>query len=230
VNGYRVLAVGVGAIALLSGCGGHDFAEGSADDIVTAASADMKELSSMRMHGELILGGEDVSFDVSLDTGGDCQGSLSGVEIGHVEFVVHGGQSWVRPDKTFWRASAGKRADDVIALVGDKWVVLLPGDDDFLEPLCDLDARLRSIGDGSDPGAGRQGTDQIDGQDAVIVTSTTADGDPVKMWVATDDPHHVVKLDVPSGDEAGTVTFSDFDADLGIEAPAESDTIDLDSL
>lgn len=226
---YLMLAVGAGAIALLSGCGGNDFAEESAADIVKAAGADMQDLSSLRMQGALTSNGQDVSIDLALNTDGDCQGSI-GLGDGTAEIVQQGGQAWFKPDQAFWEANAPDQADQIMQVVGDKWVVLPPGDESFTS-FCDLDTLLKDIGDGPESDTSTEGeTEEVDGQDTVIVNSTSDSGDPVKAWIATDDPHHILKMQVTQGDEPGTITFSDFDADLEIEAPADEDTIDLNNM
>jgi hypothetical protein len=224
-----MLAVGVGAIALLSGCGGNDFAQESADTIVKAASDDMKSLSSLRMQGEVTTNGEQVTIDLALNTDGDCQGSL-GVMGGKAEIIQQGDQAWFKPDEAFWRATGGEQADMIISAVGDKWVVLPQGDESFTS-FCDLDSLLSDLGDGPESDSTTEGdTEEVDGQETVIVNSKTDNGDPVKAWIATDDPHHIIKMEVDQGDEPGTISFSDFDEDLQIEAPAESDTIDLNNM
>jgi hypothetical protein len=222
------MAVGVGAIALLSGCGGNDFAEGSADDIVKAASADMKALSSMRMQGELTASDQAITIDLALNTDGDCQGSI-GVMGGKAEIIQQGDQAWFKPDQAFWEATAAEQADQIVQLVGDKWVVLPTGDDSFTS-FCDLDTLLEDIGNGPDSETTKGDTDEVDGEDTVIVKSTSDNGDPVQAWIATDDPHHILKMQVTSGDEPGTITFSDFDADLEIEPPADDEVIDLNNM
>ena len=223
-----MLAVGVGAIALLSGCGGNDFAEGSADSIVEAASADMKELSSLRMEGELTSNDQDITIDLALNTDGDCQGSI-GVMGGTAEIIQQDGTSWFKPDQAFWEATAAEQADQIVQLVGDKWVVLPEGDDSFTS-FCDLDTLLEDLSDGPESDTTKGDTEEVDGQDTVIIKSTSDQGDPVQAWIATDAPHHILKMEVTQGDEPGTITFSDFDADLQIDAPAESDTIDLNNM
>lgn len=223
-----MLALGVGALALLTGCGGNDFAEQPADDIVKAAGDDMKALSSLRMEGEVTTNGEKVTIDLALNTDGDCQGSL-GVAGGTAQLVQQGDQAWFKPDEAFWRAQAADQADMIIAAVGDKWVVLPPGDESF-SSFCDLDTLLSDIGNGPESDSTKGDTEEVDGQDTVIINSETDNGDPVKAWIATDDPHHILKMEVTTGDEPGTITFSDFDEDLKIEPPAESDTIDLNNM
>jgi hypothetical protein len=50
------------------------------------------------------------------------------------------------------------------------------------------------------------------------------------VWVATEDPHHILEMEVDQGDEPGTITFSEFDEELDVQAPAEDEVIDLEQL
>lgn len=63
--------------------------------------------------------------------------------------------------------------------------------------------------------------------EAVVVTSTSDEGDPVKAWVATDDPHHILQLEVDQGEEPGQIQFSDFDAELDLEEPTDDEVFDI---
>jgi hypothetical protein len=107
---------------------------------------------------------------------------------------------------------------------------VLPEGDDSFTSFCDLDTLLEDIGDGPESDTTKGDTAEVDGQDTVIIKSTSDSGDPVQAWVATDEPHHILKMEVTQGDEPGTITFSDFDADLNIEPPDDADVIDLNNL
>ncbi len=91
---------------------------------------------------------------------------------------------------------------------------------------CDLDGLLDDIGDPKDvEDASTDGTEDVDGEDAVRVIGTE-EGSETTAFVAVDEPHYILKIEV-TGDEAGEATFSDFDEDIEVEAPAEEDTITL---
>ena len=111
----------------------------------------------------------------------------------------------------------------MLALVGDKWVV---DTSDQFSSFCDLDGLLEDIGDPEDvEDAKTDGTEDVDGEEAVKVIGTD-DGSETTVFVATDEPHYILKVEV-SGDDAGTASFSEFDEDLEVEAPAEEETITL---
>jgi hypothetical protein len=237
---WQAVLGGVATTALLAACGGggsddasgesgSSFAEESPQAILDAAEKDMKALETVRLDGTMNQGGEELTFEMAVSTSGDCEGSI-GVQGGKAEILSVDGQSWMRPDEAFWKASAGESAAMITGLVGDKWVVLSGDDGDFAE-LCDLDELLSDMGDDEDAAdPTTEGTEELDGTEAVKVASETDEGDPVTVWVAVDEPHHLLKMEVTEGEEPGVITFSDFDEELDVQAPADEETIDLDKL
>ncbi len=55
-------------------------------------------------------------------------------------------------------------------------------------------------------------------------------GKPVTAWVAADDPHYILKMQVSQGSEPGTITFCDFNKSVSVEAPPSDQVIDLSKL
>ncbi len=235
-------AAGLGAVLVLAACGGGSeggsgedsgeeaaaFAEGSPEDITAAAEEDMKALSSLRMAGAISNDGQEISIDVALSTAGDCAGDLTLGEDAGFELLSVGGETWIKPSAAFWEQFAGPAASQVSEAAGDKWVAF-PGDeaDNFAE-ICDLDSLLDEFNEEDEgPAPELAGTEEVDGQEAVVVTSTSDEGDPVKAWVATEDPHHILQLEVDQGEEPGQIQFSDFDAELNLEAPAADEVFDI---
>jgi hypothetical protein len=223
-----VAAGAAGVLVALSGCG-NGFADESAEAITDAAATDMQDAKSLRMSGDLTNDGEEISIDLSMNTDGDCEGSI-GVQGGTAEIISLDDQSWFKPDEAFWNNFAGPQAEQIISMVGDKWVVL-PSDDDQFATFCDLDELLEEFDESDDDKKVEKGeTEEVDGQEAIIIEGESDEGDPIKAWIATDDPHYILKMEVTSGDEPGEISFSDFDEDLDIEAPADDEVIDLNNL
>lgn len=218
---------GITAMTLLSACGGG-FADESATTILEETEKDMKALSSVRVAGEMTQDGESVALDMVVSTSGDCEGTLE-IQDGTAEIRSVGGESWMKPDDAFWESFAGEQAALIQGVVGDNWVVLPEDEGDFSE-FCDLDELLEDTGDDDKAEPEKDGTEEVDGQETVRLTSETDDGDPTKVWVTVDDPHHILKMEVESGDEPGTITFSDFDEELEVQAPAEDEVVDLNEL
>lgn len=239
-SGMRMaLAItGVGALALLAGCSGGDsddgdggdFAKKSGADIAAAAKADMADLESMRVAGEITADEQAVSLDLQVASGGTCTGTM-GIGDGNVELLGVDGDTWMKPDEAFWRLSSGDTADQIMAIVGDKWVVL-PADDDSFGQFCDLDQLLDEMlddDDDTDTTYTVKGTDEVDGEDVVTVESTNDDGTSLG-YVRVDSPHRLLKIERSAGDQTGSVTFADFDDDVDAAAPSDDEVIDLNSL
>ena len=70
----------------------------------------------------------------------------------------------------------------------------------------------------------------VDGTEAVAVVSTDEDGESSTGYIAVEEPHHLLLIERTEGDEQGSVTFTDFDEPVEVEAPADDETVDLDSL
>ncbi len=71
---------------------------------------------------------------------------------------------------------------------------------------------------------------EVDGIAVVAVESTDEDGETSTGYIAVEEPHHLVRIEKTEGEDTGTVTFTEFDEPLEVEAPADEDTVDLDSL
>lgn len=228
MKAWQTLVGGIGTAALLAACGGGGFAEESPQTILEETESDMKALSSVRMVGDIVSDGEELSFDMMVSTEGDCVGTM-GVGGGEAELISVGGTSYMKPDAAFWDSFAGAQSEMIKGMVGDKWV-LMGGSDGDLSDLCDLDELLEDLGSEDEEEGEVAGTEDVDGQEAVEVRSETDEGDPLTVWVATEDPHHILKMEVTEGDEPGTIRFSDFNEDVDAEAPADDEVVDFNQL
>lgn len=206
---------------------GDEFAGQSAEDIVAAAETDMREAESLSMNGTITTGGEELTLDVALNRDEECTGSVA-IGGGSAEFVGQGDASYIKGDEAFWSAMTGgdAQAQAVLGLVGEKWAKLPAAGG--LGQVCDLDALLEGLGDDDedDPTPEKGDVEDIDGREAIAIASEE-DGETTTAWVATEAPHHILKVTVEGGDEPGEVTFSDFDEELDLTVPAEEDTVDL---
>jgi hypothetical protein len=228
----RTAGVLAAAVVLLAGCGGggNDFADQPPKDIAKAAAADMKDLTSLRMAGDLTTSGQKIGVDMLITTSGDCQGTIE-VTGGSAQIVSSGGQAYMKPDKAFWESQAPGQAAQIEAVVGDKWVVIPSASG--LDAACDLNQLLDGIDKpDSDPSNAPTSatSDSVDGQDAVKLVGKDDNGKPVTAWVATDDPHYILKMEVTQGSEPGVITFSDFNKTVSVEAPPSDQVIDLSKL
>jgi hypothetical protein len=229
----------IGALAVLGACGGggddggddggSEFAKESASAIEKASIEDMKAINAVHMEGSVTQEGGEIGLDLSLTTDGDCAGTVSRGESGSAEVVTLDGTSWFKPDEEFWRAQAGPAADKIIARVGDNWVQLPEGDQSFAS-FCDLDELLDQIDDDQDKPSEKGETEEVDGAEAITLTRDDEQDGTITVWVAVEDPHHILKVEQEGGDAPGSFTFSEFDQDAAIEAPADDEVMTIEEL
>jgi hypothetical protein len=221
------------AMALLAGCGGDDksdggdFAKGKADDIVATAKADMKKLDSVHMSGSISSSGQSLDIDLQVSSEGSCHGTF-GIGEGSAEVLGVDGKSWFKPNEAFWREQGGDQADTLIAMVGDKWVVDNSGQ---FSQFCDLDSLLDDVlaDETTDATYSVDGTEEIDGDTVVKVDRKSEKDGTSSGYVLADSPHYLVKVEKTEGEDAGTITFAEFNEDFTVEAPADDEVIDLDN-
>ncbi len=238
MTAIRQVVGAIAALAVLSACGGggdggdsdSEFASESASAIEKASIEDMKALDAVHMEGSVTQQGSEIGLDLSLTTDGDCTGTVSRGDSGSAEVITLDGTSWFKPDEEFWRAQAGPAAEQIISTVGDDWVQLPEGDESFAS-FCDLDELLDQIDDDQGKPSEKGETEELDGQEAVKLTRDDAEsGGTITVWVAVDDPHHILKVEQAEGDSPGSFTFSEFDEDASIEAPADDEVITVEEL
>ncbi|CUR55616.1 putative Lipoprotein [metagenome] len=236
-------AAGIVLVSALAACGGgsdsdgdggddaasakaaDDFAKQSAEEIQKAAVADMKELDSMTMSGELTQGSGTLGLELSLNTDGECKGTIT-VGDGSAELINVGKNSYLKADEAFWVATGGseEQGKAVVELLDGKWAII-PADGGFGQ-ICDLDSLLSGFDAKNSESPTVGDVTEVDGQEAVEVSSTK-DGGTVSALVATGEKHYILKIGQEGGSEPGSFTFSDFDADFEVEAPAKDETVDL---
>ena len=246
---------GVVAIAALvaaaTGCSGYegfttsDFAQQDGDAIVAAASEAMLEVTSLRMTGQVRDGGEQFFVDLSMDRGDRCTGTLR-VGGSHLDIRRIGDRAWIKGEAgAFNRLGGGSVPRQVLDRLSSSWLRV---DTRTARQLCDFDGLLASfevvdLGQEQDDGKGAgNGSSQQEEDDArapaTVVEETTIDGDKAvqltaspggahdeNAWVLSEAPHHVVKLESTSMQDGGTLSFSEFDVPVEVEAPARKDVI-----
>jgi hypothetical protein len=106
MRSWQALVAGIGTVSLLAACGGGGFAEESPDAIAEAAGEDMRALSAVRMAGDLRTDEQEMTIDLTLNTDGDCEGTLQ-VQGGEAQILSVGGESWMKLDDAMWDVFAG---------------------------------------------------------------------------------------------------------------------------
>ncbi len=231
------------AAALMSGCGddgdgggggdgGSDFTEQTADEISDAAKDAMAGLTGVSIDGSLSSDGQEIEIAMAVGEGGNCSGSFS-TQGATAEILGVDGTTWFRPDAAFWDLFAGPEAGpQIVAAAGDRWVTL-PDDDTSFKPFCDLEEFLGELtdSDGSDDATYTKGeTKEIDGEETIEIISERPEEGTSSGYVLVEGDHYLVSIVKEEGEDPGEVTFSGFDEQPDVEAPAEDEQIALEDL
>ena len=233
------LVVATALAAVLTGCGdsgdsggddgGGDFAEQSADQISEAAKDAMGDLEAVTIDGTLSSDGQEIGIAMSIGQGGSCTGSFD-TQGATAEILGVDGTTWFRPDAAFWELFAGPEiAPQIIAAAGDKWVTL-PEDDTSFKPFCDLEVFLGELVDDKDAEYSKGETKEIDGEETIEIISDRPDEGTSSGFVLVDGDHYLVSIVKEEGEDPGEVTFSGFDEQPDVEAPADDEQVALEEL
>jgi hypothetical protein len=181
---------------------GHgDYAHKSAEQIRKDVDFTMAGVGSLRMVGE----SDGFTFNASADRDGECVASVT-VGDGSADTPAHGRQ--------------------MNEQAGGKWV-RTPRSMGYFAPFCDLDELLDQVLAG-DPTMAEKGEEtDVEGQRAIALTADVSGGGTSTMWVASDAPHHLLKIETVGGDDPGVFTFSGYDEPVDVPIPPAEEVIDL---
>jgi hypothetical protein len=238
----RSLAIFGTAVALLAGCGSTGDKDAAAPATTTSAApadngvaalepaaiidkakAALKTAKSFHINGAIKDEGQETDLDLKI-SGADVIGSMT-VSKAKVELLRVGGKQFMKPDAAFWKLTAAAQADKVIAVVGDRWVVVPASNKDLggLFTVTDIDQLLEPDGTVT-KGAPKP----IDGTPAIGLVEGGSDGGT--LYVATTGEPYPLKLEGPTAADGG-LTFSEFGATFDdIKAPAAADQLDLSKI
>jgi len=231
--------------AVLSGCGGDDgdggdgdkkgggsgddFAGQSAEKISDAAKDAMGDLKAVTIDGTLTSDGEEITIAMSIGEGGNCTGSFS-TQGATAEILGVEGTTWFKPDEAFWALYAGaEAAPQVIEAAGDRWVTL-PETDTSFKQFCDIEDFLGQLTDNGDATYTKGETKEIDGEETIEIISDRPEKGVSSGFVLTEGDHYLVSIVKEEGTDPGEVTFSGFDEQPDVEAPAEDEQVALADL
>jgi hypothetical protein len=172
-------------------------------------------LDSVHLRSETHADGGVTLMDLSLSRDGDCIGRLQLPAWSEpADFLVLNGVDYVRGSAEFWGDAAGQYAD--------RWVTT--GD---LASYCDFKERLTPFTRPIDEElTSRDGESQLDGQEVVRV-STPTQGGRLRAWVASADPHHVLRLELTGGPATGTIDLSAFDEPAEVPPPPAGEVVEF---
>jgi hypothetical protein len=228
---------GLAAVALLaSGCGSDSkpgtsektepqssFARQTVAEIRSATATDMANIESVTITGDVPE--QELTFTVSLDSDGNCTGDIE-AGGGKGSVVESASGSFVTGDELFWNAFVGpEKAAQMIAVAEDAWV-RTPREAGYFLPQCDFKVIVPTLTTGDAKAATKGEESEVDGESAVAISSSEG-GVTSTAWIATDAPHHLLKLTTKGGKDAGTFTLSGFDEPVDAALPADAKVIDL---
>ncbi|MEO3763112.1 hypothetical protein [Streptomyces sp. B8F3] len=224
-----VSALGVTA---LSACGSEDsgLASKSAEEIKDETATAMRSAKSMTLDFQQT-GAAATAMKLSVTKGGECAGTVT-TQGATAEIRRVDGTSYMKPDTKFWEQNAGspEQAQLIEATVGDRWVEMGAGQDDFAS-FCDLDTVLKDMDD-EDKGDKKDNTEKGDEGEVrgtpTITLIAKEDGETTRVHIATEGEPYILKMEMEGGDEPGTAEFSEFNEKVDVTAPA--DAVSLDEL
>ena len=210
VTAIRQVVGAIGALAVLAACGGgsdserhdggdSDFAKESASAIEKASIEDMKAARG-RAHARVRSPSRATR---SVSTFAHHRWRLHRHRLrgdsGSAEVVTLDGTSYFKPDEEFWKAQAGPAAEQIISTVGDEWVQLLRATRASPPSATSTSCSTRSTSQNkpSEKGATEMSTVRKRSSSPATTKQT---GGTITVWVALDDPHHILKVEQAGGD------------------------------
>ena len=233
----RGVATAVTLAAAVSGCSVYDdlttsdFAKQDGESIVAAAGEAMQGVSSLRLTGQVRDKGEQYFVDLSVDREDRCTGTLR-IGGSHLDVRRIGDRAWVKGEAgAFNRLGAGSLPRTALQRLSRSW---LPVEGKAATSLCDFDRLLKTFevvdfdergGDREDVPATVGEESSVDGQTVVEVSASPGGAHDEMVWVRSEAPHHVVRIESTATQDGGTIAFSEFDEDVEVEAPAPKDVL-----
>lgn len=215
------------------------FAGLSADEISDRALEATTGARSLRMTGDVPdeESGGTIRIDLALDREGECAGTMSMDGQGEAELIKTGDAVYMKYDERFLRAqSKGEPQADteaLVSLLAGRWTKMSATGPDAkdMTSFCDLDSMLNDTdgdADDSDPVLTRGEATTVDGTPVLVLWETDG-ADRSKLYIASEGKPYLVRFESKSENDAGTLTFSDYDEPVPADAPT-GDVIDLEAM
>lgn len=205
------------------GDGGGDFADQSYADIKQDALDAMTSLEALHVQASVESEGQTSGLDISMSSEGSCTGNVQ-FGAASAEILRTSDGAWYKPSAELLAQAFPDQAEEVVAHVGDSWV--LDTDDEVTGSNCDLESFIDQLSDDEEETDTEVvGVEELDGEDVVRLDYTNVDGDG-SAYVLVEGEHYIVKIE-NKGEAPGTATFSAFDDEVVVEAPADDEVVDL---
>ncbi|MEV4559369.1 hypothetical protein AB0K51_20590 [Kitasatospora sp. NPDC049285] len=199
----------------------------SVGDILKKSQAAGAKVTSVKLTFKLKMDASTtMTGAVAEDGKGNCAGKIGFEGKGQADILRQGATLYLKPDTAFLNAFAPGSS----AVVGGKYMKLGADAAKAKEfaTFCDLGLQtLKQVGqndDGSDVAGTKSGGKQVDGVKALIIKDQDA-GTAAEIAIAEEGEPYVLSL-ITTGDDQGSMQFSDFDKPVTVTVPPAAQVID----
>ncbi|MQY16221.1 hypothetical protein SRB5_64190 [Streptomyces sp. RB5] len=220
------------AVLVLTGCTGEDpepFAGQSARTVVEKAVKATKAVDSVSVGRIAETGNGRTTGRLSLNRDNRCTATVDTTERGRFEFRRTGDAVYIRPDETFVRSRLKGQPRIRTEAMRGRWLKMPPDsvDAEDLGEICEFAGLMNQIHVPEKSNVLRRGKiAEVGGQRTLEIMDSLRDGGTSRIYVATEGEPYIVKIVKVGGDESGTITFSDYNKPVEVQAPPADQVID----
>lgn len=203
------------------GGGGDPLASMTAQQVLNKAVANLKSASTVSLSGTESIQGGATTVRLDYKHGAGCQGTVSQGAKGSFALVVIGNTAWVKPDAAFWKANAGKQAQQAMAAVGGRYLKgsTSNGNVSQLSDICDVNTLASSL---SKPTTvTKEAITTVNGQSTLPLKDETKGG--VLYVTDTSNPQILQVVNTKPG-TTGKISFA-YGNQVSLTAPPASETV-----
>ncbi|MEW2416846.1 hypothetical protein AB0953_24380 [Streptomyces sp. NPDC046866] len=232
------MVAGVGAGALLVGMaapGGNGIEDEPAHVIAEKGRQSLLQARSLRWEGRTKDATGTYVVDFRLDREGNCTGTVElAPDKGRMEIVKRGRDVWMKPDATFWRKQVSEQAAKTMAqLLKGRWMHGRADDPELreLSASCDASHLQREYlpGPFAEKDVQKGGKALVKDTPAITVTGRSG-ADWATLYVATEGPPRLLRIQGRTDGTQGEADFSDYDKPVPSRTPAPADSVDVSDL
>ncbi|MCX4747449.1 hypothetical protein OG455_18310 [Kitasatospora sp. NBC_01287] len=206
---------------------GPDLSKMTGNQIEKQASDALGKATSLKLDAVGTDSGDSIEMHLSLDTTGDCSGSIAMGSKGSFQILSTPQQTWIQPDAKFWTTMGGAHGAEAAELFKGRWMTGSKDDPDLksLAESCNLTQFTGDMNQDGDQ-ATKTGADTVNGQPTVTLHIKSTDGTSGDMWVAAQGTPYPLKANTTNG----KLAFSNFDQPVVVQAPSADQVIDISKL
>ncbi|WP_322937294.1 serine/threonine-protein kinase [Nocardioides bizhenqiangii] len=189
------------------------------EEILRTSEKEMNVLDSVLVTSQFPDGKKNVSIRMTITSDGDCTGTMSYLGRGTAQVLRKDGRIMIKPDALFLVDFGIDNPESFLQFLDGRWLEFTDDPQQF-ESVCDLDEFLERDGrDGAT--ATNEGVVSVQGEDAVKVRLQEGSKKET-YYVMVAEPHYLLRLNET---KRAWFEYSEFDEEVTIELPAESDIL-----